>query len=219
MLAFRGRSGYSRCWVLPVMRANSLQSASSHILAKVVERLGRWPSFANSHINASYFSRLHEANLHSILHDVTDLVTFMCAVVASTIIGVSVIVTRRPQSGIIRNDDVIISVVDNNSPVEATGLCQCRAVKILRIVHCSLHDAAHHHLAWMTSLDGSTQQRLTTFVVCLRNYAYVGVCDIYMEGQGDIQTAGQRGRERDRCPSRDPPLMTSLRWQLCHSPW
>jgi len=41
MLAFRGRSGYSRCWVLPVMRVNSLQSASSQILAKVVEHLAR----------------------------------------------------------------------------------------------------------------------------------------------------------------------------------
>jgi len=39
MLEFRGRSGYSRCWVLPVMRVNSLRSASSQILAKVVERL------------------------------------------------------------------------------------------------------------------------------------------------------------------------------------
>jgi len=39
MLAFReGRSGYSRCWVLPVMRVNSLQSALSQILAKVGEK-------------------------------------------------------------------------------------------------------------------------------------------------------------------------------------
>jgi len=35
VLAFRG-GGYIRCWVLPVIRVNSLQSAPSH---KVVERL------------------------------------------------------------------------------------------------------------------------------------------------------------------------------------
>jgi len=35
-------SGYSRCWVLQVIRANSLQSASSQTLAKLIEPEQQW---------------------------------------------------------------------------------------------------------------------------------------------------------------------------------